>query len=71
MMYGMISGATNDIDIAVEIFNRWGGKLYSNDHYKNDWDGTYKNKYIPAGVYYFIVKISENKIYTGSITVLR
>ena len=47
------------------------GKIYQNDNYQNDWDGTFKDKAIPAGVYYFIVKISEEEVYTGSLTVLR
>lgn len=67
----IISGAANNIDISVEIFNRWGGKIFQSDKYQNDWDGTFKDKPIPAGVYYFVVKISDEDVYTGSLTVLR
>lgn len=69
--FWIISGVADNIDISVEIFNRWGGKIYQNDNYQNDWDGTFKDKAIPAGVYYFVVKISEEEVYTGSLTVLR
>ena len=69
--FWIISGIGDNIDVSVEIFNRWGGKIYQNDNYQNDWDGTFKDKAIPAGVYYFIVKISEDEVYTGSLTVLR
>ncbi len=58
-------------DAQVEIYNRWGGLLYSTNDYQNDWDGTYEGKDLPAGVYYFVVTVSEDQSYTGSITVLR
>lgn len=67
----IISGTELNINVSVEIYNRWGGLLYANDDYQNDWKGTYQEKPLSAGVYYFIVKISEEKVYTGSLTILR
>ena len=44
----------------LEIYNRWGLKLYEDDNYQNNWDGS---KY-SDGVYYFILYLNKN----GSIT---
>jgi gliding motility-associated-like protein len=33
----------------LELFNRWGGLLFSTDNYKQDWDG----EGLPAGTYYY------------------
>lgn len=35
----------------LEIYNRWGNLLYSNDSYENDWSGAGYND----GVYYYII----------------
>ena len=48
-------------NVKVEIYNRWGNKVYTNNAYANDWDGTSnvsgtlgKNK-LPQGTYYYIL----------------
>lgn len=41
----------------VEIFNRWGNKLYDNADYKNDWQGDNN----PDGVYYYILHVADLK----------
>jgi len=58
-------------DALVEVYNRWGGLVFNTNSYQNDWDGTFNSKEVPAGIYYFIVKISDTETYTGSLTVLR
>ena len=67
----IISGADLSTNVSVEIYNRWGGLLYANDDYQNDWRGDYKDKPLSAGVYYFIVKLNQDKVHTGSLTILR
>lgn len=44
------------------IFNQWGDEVYSAQPYDNaqGWDGTYKGKPLPDGVYYFIFKSDSN-----------
>ncbi|HOU99184.1 MAG TPA: gliding motility-associated C-terminal domain-containing protein [Bacteroidales bacterium] len=65
--------------VSVEIFNRWGNKLFSFDgsgldYYNSDnqWDGTYNGKELPMGSYLFIVNLfnGEDAI-TGSVSILR
>jgi gliding motility-associated-like protein len=36
------------------IFNEWGDKVYEAAPYKNDWQGTYQNKDLPDGTYFYI-----------------
>ena len=59
----------------LEIFDRWGLKIYENSNYLNDWDGlNYKNK-IPVtdGVYYYILYLSDEDKSTphGFVQVIR
>ena len=35
------------------------------------WRFDYKDKPLSAGVYYFIVKLNQDKVHTGSLTILR
>ncbi|CAG0990429.1 MAG: PKD domain-containing protein [Bacteroidetes bacterium] len=56
----------------MEIFTRWGQMVYYNETYGNDWDGrTSSGLEVSAGTYYFILKTTDGKEYTGSFTLLR
>jgi len=67
----VITGIKGKPNATVQIFNRWGSLIYESTDYQNDWRGTYKGKDLPAGVYYYIVTISEDEAYEGAITILR
>jgi len=41
------------------VFNRWGDEVYVSENYKNDWEGTYKGGKLPAGTYFYVVKIND------------
>lgn len=59
----------------IEIFDRWGTKIYESDDVDFKWDGKYKNQPVPEGVY--IYKIAAQNLLgepiqkAGSITVIR
>ena len=57
----------------LEIFNRWGNKIYSNEDYKNDWNGThYKTgNQLPDGVYYYVLTTKKGTVSTGNVTLIR
>ena len=63
------------IKAKVQVFNRYGGKVFESDDYKNDWDGTYKNKPVPDGTYYYVINyelINNSKVVKrGNVTILR
>ena len=60
----------------VEIYNRWGEKLFYSRGYPDSerWDGTFKGKKLPTGTYYFIINLHDEintKPITGPITIMR
>lgn len=63
------------IKAGVQIFNRYGSKVFEDKDYKNNWDGTYNGKPLPDGTYYYIISYSliNNKVETrsGNVTILR
>jgi gliding motility-associated-like protein len=63
------------IKAGVQVFNRYGAKVFENKDYKNNWDGTYNGKPLPDGTYYYFISYNliNNKIETrsGNVTILR
>jgi gliding motility-associated-like protein len=57
----------------VEVYNRWGGKLFESDGYANPWDGTYKGDKLPIGAYYFVVDFNDgvSDPIKGTVTIIR
>ncbi|MDA9886908.1 Ig-like domain-containing protein [Flavobacteriaceae bacterium] len=53
--------------ISVVVYNKNGQVVYSAVSYKNNWRGNYKqsNEPLPAGTYYYIVRVSEADIRKG------
>lgn len=44
------------VDFECHIFNRWGVKIITLNHPSQGWDGKYKGKLVPSGVYYYVIK---------------
>ncbi|MEM9819519.1 MAG: gliding motility-associated C-terminal domain-containing protein, partial [Bacteroidota bacterium] len=53
------------------IFNRWGNEVYNKEGYLNDWDGTWKNKLLPDGTYFYVLEDGEGKSYSGYVQIHR
>lgn len=61
----------------LEIYNRWGKKVYSTNNYQNDWDG----KGVADGVYYYVLTLMKaaqqvgfegrHQHFSGSVTIIR
>ncbi|MAP54642.1 gliding motility-associated C-terminal domain-containing protein [Altibacter sp.] len=55
-----------DISVRVEIFNRWGAKVFSDMNYTNDWNGTSPSGalgnagVLPSGTYYYLVTLQNS-----------
>ncbi|MFO7868834.1 MAG: PKD domain-containing protein [Bacteroidales bacterium] len=57
-----------DMEIELQIVNRWGQELYSGT---NGWDGTYNGEKVSAGTYFYIITLPDGTIKKGPVTVLR
>lgn len=62
----------------LQIYNRWGELLFESHEYENKWDGTYRGRLVPEGVYFWIVFVKSDKKlnrkgrqWSGTITLLR
>lgn len=62
-------------EMDMKIFNRWGELIFQSNKLENTWDGTYKQEYVPDGVYLYTFRIvdhnNELHIYNGSVTVIK
>jgi gliding motility-associated-like protein len=57
---------------SVEVFARNGQLVYTSVGYTKPWDGTYKGKPVPIGVYYYIINLKNGKpVKSGNVTLLR
>ncbi len=61
--------------VTVSVFNRNGSKVFESKDYKNEWNGTFKNKILPDATYYAVVEffLSSGKRITSKsdVTILR
>ena len=58
----------------IIIYNRWGDVVYEASPYNNDWGGTNRNgNDLPPGVYYFVLRITLDEVYSqfGSVILIR
>lgn len=47
---------TSIVQFECNIFNRWGTKMATLHHPSEGWDGRYKGKFVPSGVYFYVIK---------------
>jgi gliding motility-associated-like protein len=56
----------------VQIFDRYGKRIFISSGYSTPWDGTMNGKPMPAGVYYYIVDPKNGlSAINGSLTLIR
>lgn len=61
----------------IEIYNRWGQRLFHSLGYDNAWDGSYKGDPLPVGSYYYIINLNdplrkdEENIFKGTILLMK
>lgn len=71
----VIRGIENFPDNEVVIFNRWGNEVFTRKGYRNEegWDGTWNEKYVPDGTYFYFVRLNDNsnKRITGYVQLVR
>jgi gliding motility-associated-like protein len=56
----------------VQVFNRYGQKVFESTGYNNPWDGKFNNQPLPFGTYYYIIALRKGmKSITGYVTIVR
>ena len=61
--------------VTVNVFNRYGSKVYESKNYTNNWNGTYNGKPVPDGTYYAVIEFTllngTKQTVRTDVTVLR
>lgn len=55
-------------NVTVNVFNRYGSKVYENRNYSNNWDGRYEGKPVPDGTYYAVINYT---LVTGRVVTIK
>jgi gliding motility-associated-like protein len=59
----------------INIYNKWGQKVFNSKSLDDSWDGTYQDQYCPNGVYLYSVKLTnksgEPYAYQGTVNLIR
>ncbi len=60
----------------LDIFNRWGERVYHSSNYNNEWDGTsnygaFMGKSLPEGTYFYNLELSTGNTITRYLTLKR
>lgn len=63
-------------DALVEVFNRWGDRVYSTKKYINAWEGAwqgmYENNPLPSATYYYVITLNnDEEPIAGTVTIVR
>ena len=63
-------------DALVEVFNRWGDRIFAAKNYTNAWssawNGNYEGKPLPSATYYYVITLNNGESpYKGNVTIVR
>jgi gliding motility-associated-like protein len=67
-----IQGLIAYSDATVDVFTRYGQKVFHSIGYDKPWDGIFNGKRLPVGVYYYVIDTKlYNQVLSGSLTLIR
>lgn len=49
-------------DNFVQVYNRWGNRVFEQEGYANDWNGVYDGRELPDGTYFFVAEVEGEHI---------
>lgn len=58
----------------IEIYNRWGVRIFRSIGYSNAWDGSYKGDPLPVGGYFFTINLHDKDatpVIKGTLTLIK
>jgi len=69
--YWSLKGMENNPNSLVQVFTRYGQKVFESRGYDHPFDGTSGGKELPSGVYYYIINLGNNcNILSGNVTII-
>jgi len=69
--YFTIEGINQFPNNELAVFNRWGTKVFGMKGYKSAWEGTWNNKALPDGTYFYVLEDGEGRSYKGFVEIRR
>lgn len=70
--YWVINGIASYPAAIIQVFTRYGQKIFESKGYTTPFDGTFDGKKLPSGVYYYIINLKSNcNLLSGSLTIIR
>jgi gliding motility-associated-like protein len=58
--------------VKIDIFNRYGQRIYSSVGYAKAWDGISKGNPLPVGTYFYVIQFGgDKKPRSGSVSIIR
>jgi len=68
----VINGMENYPSALVQVFNRYGQKVFESKGYDHPFDGKMGGSLLPPGAYYYIINLNSScKLLSGSLTIIR
>ncbi|MEK6478237.1 tandem-95 repeat protein, partial [Catalinimonas sp. 4WD22] len=56
----------------VEVYDRYGKQVFFSEGYQRPWDGSRNGQLLPAGTYYYLIKLNDGEQYhRGSVSILK
>ncbi len=56
----------------IDVFNRYGQKVFSSQGYTTEWKGDYNGNPLPIGTYYYIINPKNGRsLINGSVTIIK
>ena len=67
-----IAGIENYPEALVQVFNRFGQKVFESKGYAHPFNGVFNGKLLPSGPYYYIINLAAScRLISGNVTILR
>ncbi|TWF32681.1 gliding motility-associated-like protein [Chitinophaga polysaccharea] len=68
----IITNLADYAESTVEVFNRYGERIYRSTGYNVPWDGRFKGNVLPMATYYYVIRLRAGMApITGYVTIIR
>lgn len=73
--FGLLYLRDDYVLFKLQVFNRWGELVFVSENIQDKWNGFYKDKPAPIGVYIYQLLIvsndGEEELHSGNVTLVR